>query len=435
MKRSSGTISVITQVKRPIDKTWLLFTDPVHVMGWNFASPDWWCPSAVSALEPGGAFNYRMESRDGKTGFDFCGKFETIEPGKRLVMRLADGRRVEVLFTKTHDGTEIIERFDPDASTPLDLQKKGWHAILDQFKTYANRCNVIIPNLWFDNEAEEAAQFYTSIFPNSKITRTTCYPAEMEEVSGKPADSVLTVEFSLNGSEFISLNGGDQFKINPSISFIVNCAMESELVRLWEKLSENAKVIRKLGNYIIADQLGWLIDRFGVSWVLVHSNNPEFIVPGLIFDQTEENLASEAVSSYGSLFRVPKDALKKTREQFSTLEYENFHFGFLPVFDSQLAIAVRNDLGGAHFNEAVSLMLNCQDQDEIDYYWNGLMKGGTEQACGWLKDQFGISWQISPLELPNLSDQGDKSKAGRVVEAMLGMKKMDIDTFRQVSGY
>lgn len=112
--------------------------------------------------------------------------------------------------------------------------------------------------LWLDTQAEEAAHFYTSIFPNSKIGRTAYYTKEGFEFHGKPEGSVLTVEFEINGSEFIALNGGPQFKFNESISFIINCDTQDEIDYYWEKLSE--------GGDPNAQQCGWLKDKYGVSW-------------------------------------------------------------------------------------------------------------------------------------------------------------------------
>lgn len=428
-------INVMTQVQRSIDQAWQLFTDPVHVMGWNFSNADWWCPKAESALKEGGKFTYRMESRDGKNGFDYFGTFETIERNQRLVMRLGDGRKVEVLFNETYDGTEIIERFNPDTETPHDLQKKGWQAILDQFKTYANRFNIIVPNLWFDSESEAAAEFYTSIFPNSQITRKTTYPKELEEVSGKTADSVLTVEFSLNGKEFIAINGGPQFKFNHSISFVVHCATRAEIDRLWEKLCEGGQVIRKMGNYIIADQIGWVIDRFGILWVVVRLDHPDYIVPCLLFDKSQKKVAIDVIKQYGAVFQVDKETIRKSIEEISNPATETLSFCYLPLLHSELMIALWKDLIDVKFNEAVSLMINCQDQEEIDYYWSTLSAGGSEQQCGWLKDRFGVSWQVSPLELLNLTEQGDRKNGRKTTAAMLEMTKLNIKELRKAGGY
>jgi len=117
----------------------------------------------------------------------------------------------------------------------------------------------IMPFLWFDDQAEEAANFYVSIFKKSKIGNVTRYGEADSEVSGRPKGSVMTVTFQLDGQEFIALNGGPVFKFTEAISFLVNCETQEEVDELWEKLSEG-------GNEI---ECGWLKDKYGVTWQIV----------------------------------------------------------------------------------------------------------------------------------------------------------------------
>jgi predicted 3-demethylubiquinone-9 3-methyltransferase (glyoxalase superfamily) len=119
----------------------------------------------------------------------------------------------------------------------------------------------ITSNLWFDNQAEEAAKFYTSIFKNSSIGKITRYGRAGYEFHGKPAGSVMTIEFQIEGQTFIALNGGPTFKFTEAISFVVNCETQKEVDYYWDKLSE--------GGDPQAQQCGWLKDKFGVSWQIV----------------------------------------------------------------------------------------------------------------------------------------------------------------------
>lgn len=121
----------------------------------------------------------------------------------------------------------------------------------------------IVPCLWFDTQAEEAAQFYCSCFPNSRILRISRYGEAGHEIHGKPAGSVLTVEFQLAGQTFTALNGGPLFKFNEAISFQVGCDSQEELDRYWDRLSA--------GGDEAARQCGWLKDRYGLSWQIVPS--------------------------------------------------------------------------------------------------------------------------------------------------------------------
>jgi predicted 3-demethylubiquinone-9 3-methyltransferase (glyoxalase superfamily) len=161
------------------------------------------------------------------------------------------------------------------------------------------RIDKITPCLWFDNQAEEAARYYTGIFKNSKIGKISRYGEAGKEIHGRPPGSVMTVEFELEGQKFTALNGG-------------------------------------------------------------------------------------------------------------------------PVFT---------------FNEAISFQISCETQQEIDYYWDRLTKGGDErsQQCGWLKDKFGVSWQVVPAMLAELFSDPDREKTDRVMEALLPMKKLDIEALKRAS--
>jgi len=122
-----------------------------------------------------------------------------------------------------------------------------------------NSMQKITPFLWFDNQAEEAVTFYTSIFNNSKIVSITRYGEEGAEASGRPKGTVMTIAFQLDGQEFAALNGGPHFKFTEAISFVVNCESQGEVDELWEKLSEGGE----------KGQCGWLKDKYGVSWQIV----------------------------------------------------------------------------------------------------------------------------------------------------------------------
>lgn len=125
----------------------------------------------------------------------------------------------------------------------------------------------ITPCLWFDNQAEEAVNFYTSIFKNSKILTTTRYDDESAKVSGRPSGSVLTVSFEIEGQSFLALNGGPIFKFSEAVSFIVNCENQEEIDEIWGKLSAHPE----------SEQCGWLKDKYGLSWQIVPKNMEELV--------------------------------------------------------------------------------------------------------------------------------------------------------------
>jgi predicted 3-demethylubiquinone-9 3-methyltransferase (glyoxalase superfamily) len=268
--------------------------------------------------------------------------------------------------------------------------------------------NPIYPCLWFDGQAKAAADFYCSIFKNSKIT----------------TDTPIVVNFELNGAKFMGLNGGPQFKFTPAISMFVLCETVKDTNNTWDKLIEGGKVLMPIDKYEWSERYGWLQDKFGFTWQISVVNNPgdkQSMLPAMLFTDKLFGKAEEAIKFYTSVFRNSSiDVLKHYPDgQVLYSEFNLNKYGMIAM-----------DGPGTHnytFNEAVSIVVNCETQKEIDHYWNELTKnGGQESMCGWLKDKFGVSWQIIPAVLGRLMN--DKSKSERVMQAILKMKKLDIQT-------
>ncbi|MBK6877276.1 MAG: SRPBCC family protein [Ignavibacteria bacterium] len=130
------SITVETEVNAGINKVWEYWTNPLHIVHWNFASDDWHCPSAENDPRVGGSFKYNMASRDGKFSFDFEGIYNEIETEKMIAYELGDGRRVTILFTDLGNKSKIVETFDPENTNPVEMQRGGWQSILDNFRKY-----------------------------------------------------------------------------------------------------------------------------------------------------------------------------------------------------------------------------------------------------------------------------------------------------------
>jgi uncharacterized protein YndB with AHSA1/START domain len=130
------SITVETEVNAGINKVWEYWTNPLHIVHWNFASDDWHCPSAENDPRVGGSFKYNMASRDGKFSFDFEGIYNEIETEKMIAYELGDGRRVTILFTDLGNKSKIVETFDPENTNPMEMQRGGWQSILDNFRKY-----------------------------------------------------------------------------------------------------------------------------------------------------------------------------------------------------------------------------------------------------------------------------------------------------------
>ncbi|HMV34653.1 MAG TPA: SRPBCC family protein [Turneriella sp.] len=129
-------ITIEAQVAAPVKKVWDYYNQPQHIIRWNFAHESWQCPSAENDLRPGGKLKSRMEARDGSFGFDFEATYDEVADLKRIVYTIADGRRVETDFTDVEGNTRIVTVFEAESQNPVEMQKGGWQAILDNFKKY-----------------------------------------------------------------------------------------------------------------------------------------------------------------------------------------------------------------------------------------------------------------------------------------------------------
>lgn len=295
----------------------------------------------------------------------------------------------------------------------------------------------ITPNLWFDSQAEEAAKFYTSLFKNSRIGKTTRYGKAGFEIHGQPEGKLMTIEFELEGCEFIGLNAGPIFKFTPAVSFLVACKTKGEVEALWEKLSLGGTALMELGVYPFSEKYGWTQDRYGLSWqVMAMGDRPitQRITPTLMFVGDVCGKAEEAVNFYTSAFHKTKidHTLRYGKGEEPDKEGTIRHAGF--TLEGQEFAAM--DSAHPHdftFNEAISLIVRCATQAEIDGYWDKLSEGGDPKAqvCGWLKDKFGVSWQVSPTVLEEMLQDPDKTKVERVTEAFLKMKKFNIGELRK----
>ena len=157
----------------------------------------------------------------------------------------------------------------------------------------------ITPFLWFDHQAEEAAKFYTSVFKNSKVGKSTRYGEAAEKAAGRPAGSVMTVEFELEGQKFTALNGGPEFKFNESISFVVNCETQEEVDYLWEKLTADG------GKEV---ECGWLRDKYGLSWQ---------IVPTVLIEMLQDKDHEKAERVMKAMLQMQKIDIKTLKEAYA----------------------------------------------------------------------------------------------------------------------
>ena len=136
MSEGKTRITIRAEIHAPVDIVWKKWTTPEDIMQWNNASPDWHTPRAENDLRTGGTFLSRMEARDGSFGFDFGGTYTAVELNKRIAYTMGDGRQVEILFDARENNTTITESFDAETQNPVEMQRAGWQAILDNYKKY-----------------------------------------------------------------------------------------------------------------------------------------------------------------------------------------------------------------------------------------------------------------------------------------------------------
>lgn len=299
----------------------------------------------------------------------------------------------------------------------------------------------LVPHLWFDTQALEAADFYTSLFPDSQIRHTAV-------LRDTPSGDCDLVSFELWGTRFDAISAGPLFPITPAISFIVNfdplffgtgqdakdAAVEAQTL-LWDGLGAGGTVMMPLDAYPFSERFGWVQDKYGVSWQLILTR-PEGerrppIVPAMMFTNDKCGKAEEAVNFYLSVFREstmggllrhgPEQGAHEGQVLFCDFAIQDF---FISAMDSP----------GDHaftFNEGVSFMVLCEDQAELDYYWEKLNATPDGGQCGWLKDPYGVSWQVVPAAMDSMLYSGAPEQVDRLMAAALAMKKFDIAALQE----
>lgn len=283
----------------------------------------------------------------------------------------------------------------------------------------------ITPSLWFDGDAEAATNFYVSIFRNGELLDIFRYG---EGGPGEPG-SVLTTRFRLADLDVMTINAGPEHKPTPAISFFVACETVEELDALWAKLAEGGAVLMELAAYPFSERYGWLNDRYGVSWQLVLTGTPQSISPSFMFVGHQFGRAEEAMRHYVTLFEesgIGEISRYGEGDQADAVMHASFTLAGQAFTGME-----SNEAHDFAFTEGVSLSVDCGSQAEVDRFWDALTDGGEPGQCGWLKDRFGVSWQIVPSAMGDLLGDPDPEKANRAMQAMMKMTKIDIATMQR----
>jgi predicted 3-demethylubiquinone-9 3-methyltransferase (glyoxalase superfamily)/uncharacterized protein YndB with AHSA1/START domain len=282
----------------------------------------------------------------------------------------------------------------------------------------------ITPFLWFDKEAEEAANFYVSIFKKSSINKVI-----------KHGNSASVVQFKLAGQAFTSISAGPMYKMNPSISFFIMCNSVAETKSVWKKLAKGGKVLIPLEKQTWSESYGWVQDKYGLSWQINIGNKKvkkgEKFMPSFLFSGEQKGKAEQALNFYQTVFEKSSTTVVSHYEVGGPGSVGSLMYGQF-VLHGQTFAAMDNPMSQDYkFPEAISFVINCKGQKEVDYYWEKLTAdGGQESQCAWLKDKFGVSWQVVPDALTKLLGDSDPAVSQRAMVNMMQMKKIVI---RQLS--
>lgn len=295
----------------------------------------------------------------------------------------------------------------------------------------------IVPHLWFDRQAREAVDAYVEAFApvgNSRVESTVV-------LSDTPSGDALGLVFTLAGHRFMAIDGGPQFHPNPSISFFVTLDPSRDpharehLDELWNVLSEDGSVLMELGEYPFSSHYGWVEDRHGVSWQL-NLANPDgderpVIVPSLLFTRERSGQALDARDFWMSVFEDSHVGLTALYPAGMEPEVQGtLMFGDFTLAGQWFAAADSALDHSFTFDEGVSLLVECEDQAEIDRLWEALSAVPAAEQCGWLKDRFGVSWQIVPAEMSVMMETGTPDQVARLTQAFLPMHKIDLAVLR-----
>jgi predicted 3-demethylubiquinone-9 3-methyltransferase (glyoxalase superfamily) len=294
----------------------------------------------------------------------------------------------------------------------------------------------VVPCLWFDDQAQEAVDFYMTVFNDGRVGNTSFYSDAGKEIHGHEAGDVLTIDFEIEGQPFMALNGGPNFTVNPSISFSVGRRTVQEVDALWDKLSVGGTVLIPLGTHPFSQRYGWVNDKFGVSWQVILAEDmttPGGILPSLLFTGSVAGKAEEAMKFYTSIF--PDSSIDMTlrhgADQAPDIE-GTIAYGEFSIFGQKLSVMDSAREHDFAFNEAVSLVVTCETQAEIDEYWDKLSAVPEAEACGWLKDKYGVSWQIVPSVMNEMMAHGTAEQLEHVMAAFMQMKKFDVAELQRV---
>lgn len=288
----------------------------------------------------------------------------------------------------------------------------------------------ITPTIWCNRTADAAADFYVTTFPNAEVVATQAYPEEgLLDFQQEFAGQTILKDVNIGGVMLSLLNAGDNYTPNPSISFMVNTTAE-EVERLFAAFSAEGQVLMELSPMPFSPLYGWVQDKFGVSWQLVAAGDHleeelPYLVPCLMFAGSAAGQAEAAIDFYTSVLPDSNPGVQAT---FAELGQADAPADFLAFARFTLAgqyITAMDSPGPMEFGFdcGIALQFAAHGQQELDRVWAALSAHPEAERCGWLRDKFGVSWEIIPDNLGELMAQPG------AYEKLMGMTKIVIDDF------
>ncbi len=279
----------------------------------------------------------------------------------------------------------------------------------------------LVPHLWFDTQAVEAATWWASRFPDSEVTSTSV-------LRDTPSGDCDVVAFRLWGLGFAAISAGPLFRFSPAVSFHVACEDAAQVDALWAELAAGGQELMPLGTYPWSERYGWCADRYGVSWQLsaVEGDVPQRITPSLLFTGANAGRAEEALTHWASVFDGAEVGPVLRHDGSGPDPAGTVARAEVRLAGTWLAVGDSAHDHGFGFDEAVSLLVTVDTQDELDRISDALSADPEAEMCGWLKDRFGVSWQVNPRAMDELLSSGTPEQVAAVTEAFLQMKRFDI---------
>lgn len=281
----------------------------------------------------------------------------------------------------------------------------------------------IMTHLWFDKEAGEAGDFYLKVFKNSKLLSRRTIP-------GTPSGDVDSLTLEIEDLNLMLLSAGPYFKINPSISFMISCSSKEEVEYYWNSFIEGGELMMPLDKYDFSELYGWVQDKYGVSWQIMYVGDIEIgtkIRPAIMFVGENAGHAEEAMEFYTKVLKNSKiKSVSRYGDGFPPNKPEMLNFAEFILEGQSFSIMDSAFEHQFQLNEAISFIINCDNQEEIDYYWDKLSAVPEAEQCGWIKDKYGLSWQITPTVMNDIMNDADPKTLERITEAFLKMKKFDL---------